>query len=618
MADDEQVTGFTRSIYDLIVQQASLDVVLSAITTVMETQLPEALVSVMLYLPETDALKLVAGSSFSETYREAMQAIPLAPELGACGSAAYNRELTICRNIASDHRWDGYHDIAARERLAACWSTPLIDASGTLLGTFATYYRKPSTPTDHDIKLIRHAAGLVVLAITHQREVKLRESTEEQFRLLERENELMLAQYSTHDLLTGLPNRTVFEAHLAKACGEVRNTGPFPVVLLIDLDDFKPVNTSLGHAQGDQLLIMVAARLKQSVSEKGLVARLGGDEYAVLLESAESEDRVMDCARTILSELSRPYEMVGQRLHISASIGIASTKNRSLRPEELLGYADAAVQDAKTQGRNTWHWYEGSGADTSNESVALRHELMEAIEQRQFVLYYQPIVASDTAELKGVEALIRWQRPDKGLVPPGVFISLAEQTGQIAAIGQWVLQQACSDCAHWNRGRQSPVPVSVNISPVQFRRFGFVEQLKKSLEASGLEPQLLELEVTENVLLSGTGRAIETLKEIRALGVKVSIDDFGTGYSSLRYLRQLPINKVKIDRSFICDITENPHNAAIVQGVITMAHHLDLVVVGEGVETQAQADDLNKRGCDLLQGFLFSRPVPLDALPAVE
>lgn len=732
MADDEQFTGFAKSIYDLIVQQAGLDVVLSAITTVMETQLPEALVSVMLYAPETDTLDLVAGSSFSESYRDAMQAIPLGPELGACGSAAYNRELTICGDIANDHRWNEYHAVAAGERLAACWSTPLIEASGNLLGTFATYYREPRTPTDYDIKLIRRAAGLVVLAITHQREVRLRESTEEQLRLFERaiessansmvmtdaldpsmpmvyvnkaflamtgysheqvlgrncrflqgnetdpqavaairhglakrervevtlmnyrkdgtpfwnkvliepvlndsggcthfigvhqdvtrerENELMLDQYSTHDLLTGLANRSLFEAQLARTCRDTRDTGTSPVVLLIDLDDFKPVNTSLGHAQGDQLLIMVAARLKQAVEAKDIVARLGGDEYAVLLTNAQSENEVIECAQAILSELSKPYEFAGLRLHISASIGIASPANRTLRPEELLGYADAAVQDAKTQGRNTWHWYEGSDTNTLDESVVLRHELMEAIDQQQFVLYYQPIVASGTAELKGVEALIRWQHPVKGLVPPGMFIPLAEQTGQIVAIGQWVLQQACSDFASWNKGRQLPIPVSVNISPLQFRRFGFVEELKRSLEASGLEPQLLELEVTENVLMSGTERAIETLKEIRALGVKVSVDDFGIGYSSLRYLRQLPINKVKLDRSFISDITENSHNAAIVQGVITMAHHLGLVVVGEGVETSAQAADLHQRSCDLLQGFLFSRPVPLDALPTGE
>jgi EAL domain-containing protein (putative c-di-GMP-specific phosphodiesterase class I) len=285
-----------------------------------------------------------------------------------------------------------------------------------------------------------------------------------------------------------------------------------------------------------------------------------------------------------------------------------------MRAEELICYADAAVQDAKAQGRNTWHWFEGSVTAVNREYVALRRELMEAIEQEQFVLYYQPIVAANSGIIRGMEALVRWHHPERGFISPGDFIPLAEQTGQIVAIGHWVLLKACAGLAAWNHKKDRRLPVSVNISPLQFRRYGFLEEVRKALEVTGLDPELLELEVTENVLMSGAGQAIETLQEIRKLGVKVSIDDFGTGYSSLRYLRQLPINKVKLDRSFIMDITENPDNAAIVQGVITMAHHLGLVVVGEGVETREQAADLKQRDCDLLQGYLFSRPVPLDQL----
>ncbi|MGM0952371.1 MAG: bifunctional diguanylate cyclase/phosphodiesterase [Pseudomonadota bacterium] len=728
MTKKQHFTGFSQSIYELIAQRAPLDVLLSAITSVMENELPDALVSVMLYSQETNALNLVAGSSFSESYRAAMQDIPVSPRSGACGSAAYFHELVICDDLATDERWRGFHDIVAREGLAACWSTPLIDTAGNLLGTFATYYRDKRQPTDEEIKLMRRAASLVVLAITHQQEVSLRETTEEQLRLLERgiqsssngmvmvdaldpvmplvfvneafleitgytreeligrncrllqgentdpmtvaalrrslkdrkraevtllnyrkngdafwnhlviepvfndsgqcthfvgtqhdvtrqhENEQLLDHHATHDLLTGLPNRTLFAADLARACQESVSSDKQVTVLHVDLDDFKPVNSSLGYSVGDQLLVAVGKRLEDTVGEFGVVARLGGDEFAVLLEGVNDEQEITNCAGNILADLSRPLDISGHRLHISASIGIASQHARPMRAEELICYADAAVQDAKAQGRNTWHWFEGSVTAVNNEYVALRRELMEAIEQEQFVLYYQPIVAANSGIIRGMEALVRWHHPERGFISPGEFIPLAEQTGQIVAIGHWVLLKACADLAAWNHKMNRRLPVSVNISPLQFRRYGFLEEVRKALEVTGLDPELLELEVTENVLMSGAGQAIETLQEIRKLGVKVSIDDFGTGYSSLRYLRQLPINKVKLDRSFIMDITENPDNAAIVQGVITMAHHLGLVVVGEGVETREQAADLKQRDCDLLQGYLFSRPVPLDQL----
>lgn len=599
MAEQQQFSGLSQSIYELIVQHAPLDVVLSAITTVMEEELPGALVSVMLYSTETGKLDMVAGSSFSEAYKAEMQGISIGPFKGACGAAAHNRELTVCEDIASDRRWNGFHTITSEERLAACWSTPLVKNNGQLLGTFATYYREKRRPTDDEIQLIRRAAGLVVLAITHQ------------------ENERLLNQYSTHDLLTGLPNRALFEAHLSYACQQEGQGAPVSVIH-VDLDDFKPVNNTLGYAIGDRLLKTMAERLQKTIGDRGLVARLGADEFAVLLTGPESPPQITRCADEILHDLSRPFEIEGNQLHISASVGIASQHSRPMRAEELMCYADAAVQDAKAEGRNTWHWFEGLSPTINSEYVTMRRELMEAIEQQQFEVHYQPIIAATSGRIRGVEALVRWRHPSRGLIAPGQFIPLAEQTGQIVAIGQWVLQRACADIATWNRQHSQELTVFVNISPLQFRRYGFLQEIQRALEESQLAPELLELEVTENVLMSGTGRAIETLGEIRDMGVRVAIDDFGTGYSSLRYLRELPINKVKVDRSFITDITDNSGNAAIVQGIITMAHHLGLRVVGEGVETPEQAQDLEQRGCDFLQGFLFYRPMPLSDLdPAI-
>lgn len=429
-----------------------------------------------------------------------------------------------------------------------------------------------------------------------------------------REYEHRLAHQASHDSLTGLPNRQQFVSRLTQHYRRACREDGFLALLYIDLDDFKPINEGLGHHVGDRLLEQVAQRLVALLDQGDIASRLGSDEFALLLTSVEDERDVLARAEAILDALSRPFEFEEHRLHISASIGIASRQDAAGQAAELLQAADLAMQEAKQQGRNTWQWYGDEIASLMSEHVAMRLELQEAIREGQFLLHYQPIVDTRTGEVRSVEALVRWQHPEKGMISPGLFIPLAEQTGQIVAIGRWVLQRACQDMARLHAEGGPALPVAVNISPLQFRRAGFLAQVERVLETSGWPAERLELEVTEGVLMSGTDRAIEVLHALRRRGVRVAIDDFGSGFSSLRYLRQLPITKVKLDRSFIHDITRNGDNAAIVQGVITMAHHLGLAVVAEGIEVPEQRCDLLERGCDLLQGFLFSRPVPLDRL----
>ncbi|MFG6159422.1 EAL domain-containing protein [Halomonas sp. 1390] len=429
-----------------------------------------------------------------------------------------------------------------------------------------------------------------------------------------REYEDRLAHQASHDSLTGLPNRQQFVSRLAQHYRRACRENDFLALLYIDLDDFKPINDGLGHHVGDRLLEQVAQRLVALLDQGDIASRLGSDEFALLLTSVECERDVLARAEAILDTMSRPFELEEYRLHISASIGIASNQDALGQAAELLQSADLAMQEAKQQGRNTWQWYGDEVASLMGEHVEMRLELQEAIREGQFLLHYQPIVDTRTGEVRSVEALVRWQHPEKGMISPGLFIPLAEQTGQIVAIGRWVLQRACQDMARLHAEGGPALPVAVNISPLQFRRAGFLAQVEQVLETSGWPAQRLELEVTEGVLMSGTDRAIEVLHALRRRGVQVAIDDFGSGFSSLRYLRQLPISKVKLDRSFIHDITHNGDNAAIVQGVITMAHHLGLKVVAEGIETPEQRRDLMDRQCDLLQGFLFSHAVPLDRL----
>ncbi|MBU3824851.1 MAG: EAL domain-containing protein [Candidatus Oceanisphaera merdipullorum] len=426
-----------------------------------------------------------------------------------------------------------------------------------------------------------------------------------------RENEEKLRVQRTHDLLTGLLNRTTFENQL-QYHSQQRHRPRTMAVLLINLDGFKSINDGLSHQVGDSLLQAVGQRLSDWLQAGNMIARLGGDDFGLLLLDRE-QAAIIQAAEQLLTLLSRPFVIDEHQLHISVSIGIASSGDAVRDSSDFILHANLALREAKLQGRNTWQWYSGDICSQVGEHITLRREILEAIEGQQFVVYYQPLVDARSGEVKSLESLVRWQHPERGMVPPNDFIPLAEQTGQIISIDQWVLSQACADAVIINAHRPAslPIGVAVNISPVHFRRVGFFLEVQRVLEASGLAPQLLELEVTEGLLMSDADQVIEQLVALRNLGVSVAIDDFGTGFSSLSYLRQLPINKVKLDRSFIQNIDQNRANAAIVQGVITMAHHLGLEVVAEGIETLAEQDDLIGRGCDLLQGFRFSRPVPL-------
>lgn len=427
----------------------------------------------------------------------------------------------------------------------------------------------------------------------------------------QREQEAQLAYQATHDLLTRLPNPSAFDERLEEAFGVEGN--PL-VVMHLDLDGFKTVNDGLGHRIGNQLLATVAERLREVIGQDDTVARLTGDEFALLLPRLDDCQAGIDMAERVLNTLSAPFQIEGKPVHISASIGIACNCDAVECPHELMQQADLAMADAKQKGRNIWHWYRGNERQITEASVLLRHDLHTALHDDQFELYYQPIVEAVSGRIRGLEALIRWHHPEKGMISPGVFIPLAEQTGQIIPLGRWILRRVCQDAAAMQMTGERVVPVAVNISSLQFRRTGFLEDVQQALHASGLPPEYLELEVTESVLLDGAEQAIELIDHLKALGIKVALDDFGTGFSSLSYLRDLPIHKVKLDRAFIKDITTNRRDAAIVQGIIDMAHHLDLVVVAEGIEERAQQQDLSQRNCDLLQGFLFAKPMPRGAV----
>jgi diguanylate cyclase (GGDEF)-like protein len=414
------------------------------------------------------------------------------------------------------------------------------------------------------------------------------------------------------DALTGLPNRTLFNDRLTLALAQAhRNQGKL-AVMLMDLDRFKIINDTLGHAVGDQLLRGVARRLINSLREGDTVARLGDDEFAFLLPGMDQVEDVAKTAQKIIEILKSAFYFEGHELHVTPSIGIALYPNDGEDAQTLLKNANTALHRAKEQGRNTYQLYTPAMNATALERLALESRLYRALEREEFVIYYQPQINIHTGGVVGVEALVRWRHPKLGLILPGKFIPLAEETGFIIPLGEWVLLTACAQNKAWQDAGLPPLRMAVNLSISHFKREDLTKMLAQVLEKTGLHPNYLELELTESIGMENVERAITKLQELKALGVKLSIDDFGTGYSSLSYLKRFPIDTLKIDQSFVQHIPTNPNDAAITTAIIAMAHSLNLKVIAEGVETEEQLTFLRPYRCDEMQGFLFSKPMPAE------
>jgi diguanylate cyclase len=441
----------------------------------------------------------------------------------------------------------------------------------------------------------------------HDRRLQLRDSIH---MLKERDKSLAsvnleLKRQATHDALTGIANRVLFVERLAQAVSERL---PF-AVCVVDLDRFKIINDSLGHGAGDTLLKHVSQRLLSITRSSDTVARAGGDEFLLLLRNMSSADEVETLISRWMSALSQPYQLTGLELHVSPSIGIARFPTDGTGAEDLLARADEAMYFAKRNGRKTYRFFDSSVMGFSRERLEIEGELRGAQAQGQLILNYQPKIDIASGEMRSVEALIRWRHPTRGTILPGEFIPIAEESGLIIEIGDWVIREACRQAREWQQRHLPFLRVAVNVSPLQFRQTNFVNKVRAALEEHALDPTYLEIELTEATLMSNAETSVALLEQLSELGVVVAIDDFGTGYSSMSYLQRFPVDKLKIDRSFISDVASNADDASIVRAIISLAHGLRLKVIAEGVESEEQLGILKRMGCDQYQGFFRSAAV---------
>ena len=549
----------------------------------------------------SDELDIVAAAGpNAEGLRQARISIDEArPEgQGLCGRAFRSRQPCIANDYMADPHNQAFYARALSDGSKSGAAFPLI-AGGRVVGTMLFVAVERETFTPEFTELLQRLAENVAFALENF------DRADEKHRADER-----IEYLASHDSLTGLPNREMFNELLRHAIEAAARYERRFALLFIDLDRFKVINDSLGHDAGDQLLVEVAHRLRGSLRASDVVARLGGDEFVVILEGVADVADVERVATELLSVLSQPLQLSGHECHTTASIGIAMYPSNGSDLLTLTKNADMAMYLAKEDGKNAFRFFSRDMKTQSIERLTLESALRRATERNQFSLHYQPKIDIASGQITGVEALLRWNHADFGMVAPMQFIPLAEETGLIVPIGRWVLQEACAQNMAWQRQGLRPVTMAVNLSPRQFADPQLLKDIDQALLSSGMSPVLLQLEVTESMVMRNVARAVRVLDAIQSRGIRLAIDDFGTGYSSMSLMKQFPIDTIKIDRSFVRDLPQDTEDCAIAEAIIGMGKALGMTIVAEGVETMDQQTFLRDQACDEMQGYLFSKPLP--------
>ncbi len=712
------------TVLEKLAQGATLQEMLTTIARGIEEQTDELLCSILLLDTDGKHLTHGAGPSLPDFYNEALDNLAIGPAVGSCGAAAWSGQRVIVEDIQSHPNWTDYRELAKQAGLLSCWSQPICDKEGHVLGTFAIYHRSPAVPSDADLELVSSTANLAGIVIEHRHAQAALQESEERFRQMannieeifwltdvrkqqilyvspayekifgrcsdelyanpsqwleavdaedkqrvqkaimnlrasveynleyritrpdgtlryiqdrafpirdatgtvyriaglaqdvtaRKEQELHIEYLAYHDGLTDLPNRALTMDRLRHAMTQAQRHNHLLGVLFIDLDRFKTINDTLGHPVGDALLQQVGQRLSDILRKEDTVGRVGGDEFLVLLLELATAENAAHVTEKLLACLAAPFKVAGHDLRISASIGISMYPRDADQAVTLVQYADTALYLAKEEGRSTFRFFSPELDARIHDRLHKENDLRRAIEQNELLLHYQPLINLSSGKVTAIEALARWQHSSEGLIMPADFIPLAEDIGLIPAIGEWVLRTASTQAQIWQAAGISNIRVCVNLSQRQLTQPDFTDKVRAIIDETGCDPRLLEFEITESSIMSQPEQAISKLEVLHDMGIQLALDDFGTGYSSLAYLKRLPLDRLKIDRSFVSGIPVDSNDMAIIQTIIVLARQLGLAVVAEGVETEVQKTFLNENGCDEIQGFLLCKPMPFAEL----
>ncbi len=584
-------------VLEMIATSTPLEEVLSTMIGLLESQMPGALCAGLLLDDHGHHLKLGAAPSLPEQYREQLNGSQIGSTASPAGRAIHFRQPVYVIDIALDETLAGQLHASGLAAYRSCWAFPILSHDGSPLGALTVLVKEPHEPTAQEAQAIAMSTRLSGIAIErNQAEKRIR-------------------HMANHDALTGLPNRTLLSDRLNQVLAHAQRYRRGVTVIFIDLDNFKLINDSLGHRAGDDLLKTVAKRMVSSVRSTDTVVRLGGDEFVIVLfDQDKSGEGIKTTVEKIRDAILQPVELNGQDYQVTCSMGLASYPGDGSDADALLMNADAAMYRAKELGRNNYQVYTSEMNVKVHEKLRLQEQLRHALANGEFRLAYQPQVDLKTQRVFGVEALLRWHHPTEGLVPPSTFIPVAEETGMILSIGDWVLHSACKQNKAWQDQGLDPMTISVNVSARQFLQKELVGRVAHALSESGLDAQYLELELTESVIMQDLEGAIATMRQLQEMGVRLSIDDFGTGYSSLSALKHFPIVRLKIDQSFVRELPGGDDDRAIAMAVISLGRQLNLKVIAEGVETEQQLEFLRDNDCTEIQGYHYSRPLYPEAL----